>query len=545
MDMIIFNGKGYTMDNNNSRFTAVSIKDGLIYSVGSNEEILREKTSKTKLIDAQGKMILPGFNDSHMHLLSYGYSLEMVDLNDCKSVNEMKSRIRKYITENKIEKGQWIEGRGWDDNLFLDKKMPSAKDFDEEFKEYYIVLTRTCAQVSVVNTKVLKLAGIFKHPVQIEGGTIEIGCNGDATGILTGLATEIVYKIIPKLTTEQIERAILKASNKYTSSGITSVQTDDFELLRAGTFRDILKVYFKLDRENKLPIRVNLMLHLATLEEIKDFMTLGLKSGDGSPYFKIGPFKTIIDGSLGVRTAALREPYSDNPEDRKNNAGEMYLTKNELRELHNYAFENGFQLVSDAIGDRAMRSILDVYIEILEKNKGKDLRFGIDHCQITTEGIIEDFVKYNIIGGLEFIFLSSDIDMLEDRVGEKRRKESYNFKKFYDLGCVIAAGSDSPVEEYNPLHGIYAAVTRKTYNYLPEGGYNPEQKISVEQGIRAFTTGPAYATFEENKKGSLEVGKYADIVILDEDLYEAEPDHIKDIKILKTIIGGKIVFEAE
>ena len=545
MDMIIFNGKGYTMDNNNSRFAAVSIKDGLIYSIGSNEDILREKTSKTKLVDAQGKMILPGLNDSHMHLLSYGYSLEMVDLNGCKSISEMKSRIRKYIAENKIEKGQWIEGRGWDNNLFLDKKMPLAVDFDEEFKEFYIVLTRTCAQISVVNTKVLKLAGIYKHPVQIEGGTIETDCNGNATGILTGLATEIVYKIIPKLTAEQIERAILKASNRYVSSGITSVQTDDFELLRAGTFRDILKVYFKLDRENKLPIRVNLMLHLATLEEIKDFITLGLKSGDGSPYFKIGPFKTIIDGSLGGRTAALREPYSDNPEDRKNNVGEMYLTSNELRELHNYAFENDFQLVSDAIGDRAMRTILDIYIEILEKNKGKDLRFGIDHCQITTEGIIEDFAKYNIIGGLEFIFLSSDIDMLEDRVGEKRGNKSYNFKKFYDLGCVVAAGSDSPVEEYNPLHGIYAAVTRKTYSHLPEGGYNPEQKISIEQGIRAFTTGPAYATFEENKKGSIEVGKYADIVILDEDLYETEPDHIKDVKILKTIIGGKIVFEAE
>lgn len=545
MDMIIFNGKGYSMDSENNCFTAVSIKDGLIHSVGKDEDILKEKTAETKVIDAKGKIILPGFNDSHMHLLSYGYSLEMVDLNDCESIDEMKIRIRKYIAENKIQKGQWIEGRGWDNNLFPDKKMPIAADFDDEFGEYYVVLTRTCAQISVVNTKVLKLAKIYEKPVQIEGGTIETNCDGNATGILTGLATEIVYKIIPKLTAEQIERAILKASNKYASSGITSVQTDDFELLRAGTFRDILKVYFKLDKENRLPIRINLMLHLATLDEIKDFLTLGIKSGDGSPYFKIGPFKTIIDGSLGGRTAALKEPYSDNPVGKEDNTGEMYITKEELRELHNYAFDNGFQLVSDAIGDRAMRTILDVYIEILEKNKGKDLRFGIDHCQITTEGIIEDFAKYNIIAGLELIFLASDIDMLEDRVGEKRGRMSYNFKKFYDLGCVVAAGSDSPVEEYNPLHGIYAAVTRKTYGHLPKNGYNPEQKISIDQGIRAFTTGPAYATFEENKKGTLEVGKYADIVILDEDLYETNPDHIKDIKILKTIIGGKIVFEAE
>lgn len=540
MDTILYNAKGYTMNPENREFEAVGIKDGIIRVVGDNDDVLRTKTSLTRVIDLKGGTVLPGFNDSHTHLLSYGYSLEVADLNDCRSFEEVKERLRKYIEKNHLKPGDWIEGRGWDQNQFKEIKMPCRQDLDEEFGEYFVVLTRTCAQISVATTNVLKLANIFENPQQTEGGQIMIDDKGFATGLLTGLATEIIYKIIPKLGVERIKKAILRACGEYLTTGITSVQTDDFELLRAGTFKEILQAYFELDKEGKLPIRINLMLHLATMEELKEFIEMGYKTGDGSPYFKIGPFKTITDGSLGGRTAALRKPYSDNPEGMENNTGEMYITTEEIESLHQYAFDHGLQLVSDGIGDRAMRTVLDSFIKIIEKNPNRDLRFGIDHCQITTEGIIEDFAKYKIIGGLELVFLASDIAIVSDRVGCQRADMSYNWKRFHDFGVVVAGGSDSPVEEYNPLHGIYAAVTRRDYQGDPEGGYNAKEKITVEQGIRAFTTGGAYATFEETVKGTIETGKYADIVVLDKDLYEIDPLDIKEVKILKTIVGGTL-----
>ncbi len=531
------------MDKNGSRFEAVAVEDGMITCVGTNEKVQNFTGEECEVYNLQGKTMLPGFNDSHLHLLSYGYSLEVADLNDCHSLEEMKDRLRRYIRENNIQPGEWVEGRGWDQNQFDTGKMPTRADLDEEFGAYYVVLTRTCAQISVVTTNVLKLAGIFEKPEPVEGGMILTDENHVATGVLTGLATEIVYRIIPKLGVERIKKCILAACNRYISAGMTSTQTDDFELLRAGHFTEILRAYEELSRDGLLPMRVNLMLHLATEEELREFLDLGYKTGDGDPYFKIGPFKTITDGSLGGRTAALREPYSDNPEGMEENIGEMYLSKEELDTLTQMAFDNGLQLVSDGIGDRAMRSVLDAFIKIIEKHPEEDLRFCIDHCQITTDGIIEDFAKYHIIGGLELVFLASDIAIVEKRIGKRRADMSYNWKRFKDLGVTIAAGSDSPVEEYSPLHGIYAAVTRCTYGKEPEGGYNAAQKITIDDGIRAFTTGPAYATFEDGCKGTIEEGKYADFVILEQDLYDTDPMDLMDIQVAMTVVGGKIVYE--
>ena len=542
MKRVFINANGYAMDKAESRFEAAAVEDGIISCVGSNEEVLA-CAGEAEVIDLAGKTLLPGFNDSHLHLLSYGYSLEVADLNDCKSLEELKRRVKKYIEDNDIQKGQWVEGRGWDQNQFDTKEMPTRLDLDEEFADYYVVLTRTCAQISVVTTNVLQLAGIYENPVQIEGGMILTDENNTANGILTGLATEIVYKIIPKLGVDRIKKCILSACNKYITRGMTSTQTDDFELLRAGNFEEILQAYEELDRDGLLPMRVNLMLHLATLEELEAFIKLGYKTGDGSPFFRIGPFKTITDGSLGGRTAALREPYSDNPAGMADNIGEMYISREELEALTRMGFDHGLQLVSDGIGDRAMRTVLDAFIKIIEDHPDEDLRFGIDHCQITTEGIIEDFARYGIIGGLELIFLASDIAIVRDRVGEHRAAMSYNWKKFKDLGVVIAAGSDSPVEEYSPLHGIYAAVSRCTYDKQPEGGYHPEQKLSVSDALHAFTTGPAYATFEEDKKGTIEEGKYADFVVLDRDLYAIDPLSIMDTEVLMTVVGGEIVYQ--
>lgn len=543
MKKVFVNVNGYTMNMQNDRFEAVVAENGLITFVGSNEEALAHLDDASQTIDLNGKTMLPGFNDSHIHLLSYGYSLEVVDLNDCKSLQELKDRVRQYIKERNIPKGQWVEGRGWDQNQFETKEMPTRLDLDEEFGDYNVVLTRTCAQISVVTTNVLKLAGIFDHPQQIEGGMILTDEEGMATGLLTGLATEIVYKIIPKLGVERIKKCILAACDEYVSSGMTSTQTDDFELLRAGNFKEILQAYIELDRDGLLPMRVNLMLHLPTVEELEEFIALGYKTGDGSPFFKIGPFKTITDGSLGGRTAALREPYSDNPEGMEDNAGEMYISKEELETLTQMAFDHGLQLVSDGIGDRAMRTVLDAFIKIIEQNPGKDLRFGIDHCQITTEGIIEDFAKYHIIGGLELVFLASDIAIVGDRVGDHRASMSYNWKRFSDAGVVIAAGSDSPVEEYSPLDGIYAAVTRCSYDKEPKGGYNPTEKMTIEEALHSFTTGPAYATFEEKEKGTIEVGKYADFVVLGEDIYTIDPMNIMDIDVEMTVVNGEVVYQ--
>lgn len=280
-------------------------------------------------------------------------------------------------------------------------------------------------------------------------------------------------------------------------------------------------------------------MYLPSKDLLESFTKLGYKTGYGSDFFKIGAFKLQTDGSLGAKTAALCEPYiGDN-----NNKGITIMSQQKINELVEIAHNNGLQVVMDAIGDRAMKMAILAYKKIHEKNENNnDLRFGIDHCQITTKEIIAEFKKYNIIAGLELFFLSTDIPIIEERIGVERARWTYNWKSFLDNGVVISAGSDIPVEPVNPMLGIYSAVTRKQINGVPKGGWIPEQKLTVYEAVYAYTMGKAYSCFEEDIRGSITEGKYADLVILSDNIFKISPEKIKDVFVEATIINGKLVY---
>jgi len=322
----------------------------------------------------------------------------------------------------------------------------------------------------------------------------------------------------------------------YVKAGITSVQACDLGLAKCN-FKDILEAYFELDQEGKLPIRANEMIYLDKKALLEEFLALGYKSGGGSEFFKIGPYKLQPDGSLGSRTAYLSAPYADDPSTR----GVLNNSPEEFYELIELAYTNGMQIVADAIGDGTLDMVLEAYKRLMEKYPKEDSRFCIDHCQITTEEILDKFKRYNVIGGLEIVFLSSDISIVEDRVGKERAKWSYNWKGFLDRGIPIAIGSDSPVESYNPMYGIYAAVVRKDLEGYPEGGWLPAQKLTLEEAIYGYTFGPAYCTYEENIKGSISPGKLADITVLSKNIFEIDSDALKNVTATMTIVDGKIV----
>lgn len=537
MDLILYNGKIITMDGILPQAEAVAIREGKIIKAGSNGEILSYRESNTEAIDLKGKLALPGFNDSHMHLLSFALSLEKADLNGCTGIQDLIQRVRDFIETKGIKKGEWVQGRGWNHELFYEKRMPTRQDLDNISREHPVILTRTCGHIAVANTYALKLAGIFENPPAVPGGSIDLDEKGIPTGVLRENAMELLYGKLPLYDKTKIKKLIVEAAEKFIKSGLTSVQSDDLESIK-GDFKEILEAFFELEGENKLPIRVNEQVLLPTIEKLERFLSLGLRTGHGSEYFKIGPLKLLTDGSLGGRTAALTFPYEDD----KDTKGIAIYTQDQLDELVEKAYLNGMQVACHAIGDRAMEMVFHSYEKAMKKLPKNDPRFRIIHCQITTEELIEKFSKYKVIADIQPIFVSSDLSIVEKRIGRERAKWTYNWKTLIEKGIHVAGGSDCPVEPFNPLLGIYAAVTRKNLSGFPEDGWLPEQKLSVKEAVHIFTMGSAYCTFEENIKGSITSGKLADIAVLSEDIFKIAPDEIKDVEVEMTILGGKIVY---
>ncbi|HHX92255.1 MAG TPA: amidohydrolase [Clostridiales bacterium] len=540
MKIVCINGNIRTMDEQRTVAEAIAMEDGLITKIGSMADVKGELETADRVIDLAGKTMLPGFFDGHMHLLSYGYSQSMAYLDDCTGIEDLVSNVRNHIDARNIPEGSWVEGRGWNETYYPEGRMPNRHDLDRISEDHMIALGRSCSYICVVNTKTLKELGYYDNPPVAEVGSVELGEDGHPTGVFVGEATHLIYSRIPTLGVAGTKEAVLAACREYVTAGITSVDTDDFELTRAGTFREILQAYFEMDAAGELPLRVRLMLYLPTRELLDDFLTLGHKSGDGSPFFRIGSFKLIGDGSLGTRQAALFEPYADDHSE----MGEINQSQEALSALMRRAFEGGLDLVGDGMGDRGIYMLLKAYEPLVRENPGKDLRFCIDHSQITTEGLIEEYSRLGVVGGCELVFVASDIDIVEQRVGVHRASLSYNWKRFYDEDVIVTAGSDSPVEHFNPIDGIHAAVNRLNWDGQPEGGWIPEQKLSVDEAVRAFTIGSAYAAREEDVKGTLEVGKYADAVVLSEDIFTVDPAKINEAKAVMTFVDGKVAYEA-
>ncbi len=541
MDLILYNGKIYTQDKRIPMAEAVAIHQGRIAAVGSADEILSLATPQSKVIDLTGRLVVPGFNDSHVHLLSYGLSLSAVDLNPCRSIKEVQTVASQYIQECKPHRGRWIEGRGWNQNLFTERRMLQRSDLDAISSDHPIMFKRTCGQITVVNSTALAIIqGSAAQEDLVGSPDVEKDQDQIPTGVFRGTAQEFVYQVIPRLSVPEIKDGIVRALADYARSGLTSVQTDDFELKKAH-YLDILKAYEELDQANELPVRVNLMVCLPEVEDLEDFIRAGYRTGTGTPAFRIGPYTLQTDGSLGAKTAAVRAGYVNEPD----NFGVLYYDEEEFTKLMELAWTNGFQLAADGIGDLGIELALDTFNYLQKKHPKKDPRSCVDHCQITTPELLRKFADFRVIGGLEVIFVASDLHMVEERIGAERARWSYNWKGFIDRKIPVAIGSDSPVEDHNPLLGIYAGVTRQDFTGQPADGWLPEQRLSVQEALHAYTLGSAYATHEEKVKGTVTVGKEADLTVLSEDMFTVDPQQIKDIKAIMTIMGGKITYQAE
>ena len=536
MDTIFYNGKVYTMEPGWDPQTAVAVQDGIIQRVGSDEEILALKTEQTQLIDLQEKTMLPGFTDSHMHLLSYGYSLEKVNFYSARCIDDLVALAKDFLAQRPYL--TWLQGRGWNQEYWPENRFPTRYDLDRISTDIPMSFTRACGHIIVVNSKALEVMGITKETLQPFGGQFDLDENGEPLGIFREAARDFVYDTLPDLTVEDIKRMLKNGMDELVKAGITEVQTDDFEALPAGQYQKVLDAYHALEDEGALKVRIFEQCLLASQPLLEQFLTEGHYTGEGSPMFRIGPLKLMADGSLGGRTAYLARPYADDP----STEGIPVFTQEQLDKLILTAQQGSMMAAVHCIGCGAAEMTMQAIEKAQLTCPRPDLRHAIVHCQITDKALLEKFEKLNVLAHIQPAFIDDDIPIVEARVGKELTQTSYNWKTLQDSGVHIAGGSDSPVIDFSVMNGIYCAVTRQRLNGEPAGGWLPDQKLTVEEAVRAYTMGGAYASYDECVRGTIRNGKYADLVVLDRDLFEIPAEEIKDITIRLTVVNGTVVY---
>lgn len=531
IDYAFVNGLVYTLEGHVAE--AVAISGNKFAAVGSNDDIRNLCNSKTEIIDLKGKCVLPGFNDSHMHFLLYGLLYDKIDLKGTRSIEEIIQRGHAFIKESEKKPGDWIIGYGFDQNLFSNNSFPLKEDVDAISKEHPILLDRICGHIGIANTLALKLMGITKDTV-ITGGNIHKDAAGNPNGILEEAALDWFKSRIPKPDVPEIKKIIKRTAHDALSHGLTSVQTDDLE---ATDFDTMFQSYRSLAEEGMLTIRIYEEVQAARPDKLNAFLDKGMRTGYGDDYFRIGNIKLLTDGSLGARSAALREDYSDEA----GNKGILVYTQEELDDVIGMAHNAGMQVACHSIGDAAIEQVINSIEKAMQKNN-KPMRHRIVHCQIADSALFERMAKLGIAADIQPPFVPSDYILAGERIGKERAEKSYAWKTMLRYGIHMGGGSDCPVETFDPLWGIYCAVNREDINGNPAGGWLPEEKLSVEEAIRLYTIGSAYVSFDENKKGTIKEGKLADMVILSEDPFKVNPKNIKDIQVLMTIVGGKVQY---
>lgn len=526
-DIIIINASVHTMNDKQPTAEAIAILGNRIVAVGKTSEIQKLTDSKTRVIDAKGRLVLPGFNDSHVHFLSGGFQLSSVDLRDAGSPQEFAERIKTFAA--KQSKERWITGGDWDHERWKDAPLPTKELIDSFTPDTPVFVNRLDGHMALANSYVLKLAGITKDTKDPAGGLIVRDAKtGEPTGVLKDAAMNYVYRVMPEPPFEAKLEAARAATNYAASLGVTSVQD-----MSAGS--DV-GVYQTLLERGELKTRI---YAVSTLSDWQRWQRAGVRSAFGSAMLRVGGLKGFADGSLGSTTAYFFEPYNDAP-DTKGLAGEE-MPKMESNILG--ADKAGLQLMIHAIGDRANDEILSIFEKTIKANGERDRRFRIEHAQHIRLQDIKRFGADKVIASMQPYHCIDDGRWAEKRIGKERAKGTYAFRSLLDSGAVLAFGTDWSVAPLDPILGVYAAVTRRTLDGKNPNGWVPEQKISVEETLRAYTVGSAYAEFQEKVKGQIAVGMLADIVMLDQDIFTIKHEGIDKVKVLMTIVDGRIVYE--
>ncbi len=529
-DLVILNANVRTMDKGRPSAEAVAVYGNRISAVGTSEEIRRLVGGHTRVIDAKGALVLPGFNDSHVHFIEGGSHLASVQLRDAASPEEFAERIRQFAV--KTPKGRWITGGDWDHERWPGAPLPTKELIDRFTPDHPVFVNRLDGHMSLANSVALKLAGVTKETKDPDGGLIVRDAQtGEPTGVLKDAAMGFVYAKIPTATFEEKLESARAATAHAASLGVTSVQD-----MSAGRDVGVLQT---LAASGELKTRIYAVSPLPQWERLAQ---TGMRAAFGSDLLRVGGLKGFADGSLGSTTALFFEPYNDAPATRGLPSDEMFPEGEMLKRVAS-ADAAGLQVMIHAIGDSANDRILSIYEQIARTTTARDRRFRIEHAQHIRAADIARFARGRIIASMQPYHAIDDGRWAEKRIGHERARTTYPFRSLLDAGANLAFGTDWYVAPLNPMLGIYAAVTRRTLDGKNPEGWIPGQKITVEESVRAYTVGSAYAEFAEHNKGTLAPGKLADMVILSQDIFRINPVEIERTKVRLTIMDGRVVYE--
>jgi predicted amidohydrolase YtcJ len=527
-DLVITNANVHTVSTSKPKAQSIAVIGNKIVAVGSDADTKSYIGPKTRVIDAGGKLVVPGFNDAHVHFLETGQQLSSVDLRSAKTPQEFVERIKAFAS--KLPKGRWILGGKWDHENWTPNNLPTAALIDAATPDNPVFIDRLDGHMALANSLAMKLAGVNKDTKDVEGGEIVRDANGNPTGVFKDAAMSYVGKVIPDPSFDERLEAAQASTDHAASLGVTSVQD-----MSAGT--DV-GVYQELLRRGTLKTRV---YGCSPLADYKRWQNTGLHYAFGDAMLRVGCLKGYSDGSLGSTTAWFFDPYLDAPNSRG-------LASDEIPKTPEYvlaADKAGLQVRIHAIGDRANATVLDIFEKTAEANGSRDRRFTIEHAQHLRQEDIKRFGSQKVIASMQPFHAIDDGRWAWKRLDDRRIRGTYAFRTILATGGVLAFGSDSPVAPLNPIWGVYAAVTRRTLDDKNPDGWVPEQKISVAETVKAFTWGSAFAEFQDGVKGSIEAGKLADLVILSDDIFTIDPVKIWNVKVLTTVVDGKVVFEAK
>ena len=520
---------------------AILMEGERISFVGSSSDAELFANYEFEKIDLGGRTVIPGLCDSHVHFLAWASNSEKLDLKGSKSISDIRDKLSEfvnYLDYTDISDDFWIEGRGWNHELFDSdsQRMPTRYDIDDIVPNVPTVLSRVCGHIGILNSAAINKLGINSDTV-ILGGAIDRGEDGMPNGIIRESALELVWNSIPSLNDDELTRLLYKYGKIAASFGLTTLNSDDLSTLNDDYMRAI-NFYTKAEYNGKMPFRLRQQFLLRTHEQLRKFLASGWRTGMGSPKYRIGPLKLLCDGSLGGRTALLREDYADEPGTR----GIPIYSQEDLNEFICLAHASGMQVALHAIGDATLDMCLNS-LEKAKKSRKNSLRHLIVHCQIADDSQLLRLKQLGLGAAVQPCFVPSDREMAIKRLGNKKASSSYRWNTMIEKGIILSAGSDAPVESISPILGIHAAVTRQDENNCPFEGWVKSEKLSIAKAINMYTWASAWHANEENIRGEIVEGKLADLVVLEDDIFTISPDRIKDIGVSMTVCGGNITYQ--
>ena len=529
-DLVFKNGKIWTGNASTPWVELLAVSGDRIVYAGPESDFQIRSLSNPRIVDLHGRLLIPGFNDAHLHFSDGGFALIQLDLRDAKDRMDFTSRVAEYAGQ--LPHGTWITGGNWDHEAWPDKTYPDRTLIDSVTPSHPVMVNRLDGHLALANSAALKIAGIDENTPDPPGGFIERDPNtGYPTGILKDTAMDLVWEHIPPPSDSIRQKAIEAALKHAAKLGITSVQDMSSQMN--------LPFYQKLLREDRLTCRILAVLPIEDTTE--PFLKMHVHRRFGDAMLRIGSVKTFVDGSMGAGSALFFEPYTDDP----STSGLAIYPQDKLIELISSAHQGNLQVIAHAIGDKANRLLLDAFEHVGARFGSTDQRHRIEHAQVVTEQDLPRFASLNVIASIQPAHCIDDMRWAEKRIGKDRCANAYMVRAFFDSGVSVAFGTDWPVASLDPLKGLYAAVTREYLDGGPEGGWFPAQKITLEQAVSAYTAGSAFAEHEELNKGTLEPGKLADLIVLDRDFFSRSSPEILRTRVDMTVVGGRVVYERE